>query len=111
MNTLAISNTVEFSVKLSIKDGGVLKPFAFTLVATRLEQDEISAKLDNKEGLSTDFLKEVVTGWKGQRLVLDDEGQPAEFSPEGLAAMLRVTGLANVCFNAYLKEVVAKEKN
>ena len=111
MQTLAISNNTEFPVKFAIKDGGVLKTFSFTLTAIRLEQSEVKTRLDDKDGLLKDFLIEVVTGWKGQRLVLDDAGQPAEFSPEGLSMILDVMGVATVCFNAYFKECGAKEKN
>ncbi len=111
MYTLAIEDTVEIPVKFTLKVKGVAKLFAFTLTADRLAQDEISARLEDKESKVRDFIAEVVTGWSGQRLVLDAEGQPAEFTPEALSSMLNVAGVAGVIFSAYLKECGAKEKN
>lgn len=111
MFTLAIQNTAEVAVKFTLKDGKALKTFAFTFTAERLEQDEISARLEDKEKKVRDFMSEVITGWSGQRLVLDKDGEPAEFSREALDAMLNVAGVAVVLFNAYLKDCGAKEKN
>lgn len=111
MYTLAIQNTAEVAVKFTLKDGSALKTFAFTFSADRLEQDEISARLEDKEKKVKDFMAEVITGWSGQRLVLGSDGQPAEFKPESLAALLNVAGVAAVLFNAYLKDCGAKEKN
>ena len=108
---LAVEDTVEFLVKFSVKSKGVLKTFSATLEATRLTQPEISERLDNKNKTVSEFLTEVVTGWSGQRLVLDGEGNPAEFSAEAFEAFLGVAGLAHLCFTAYLKECGAKEKN
>lgn len=108
---LAIDDTVEFQVKFTIKSKGVMKLFSVTLEATRLSQPEISERLENKEKTVSAFISEVVTGWSGQRLVLDGNGNPAEFSPEALDAMLSVAGVAGLCFTAYLKECGAKEKN
>lgn len=111
MQTLAISNNTEFNVKFNIKDGKVLKTFAFTLFAIRLDQAEVTARLEEKDNKLKEFLAEVITGWSGQRLVLDEAGQPAEFSAEGLDMLLNVIGVAAVCFNAYFKDCGAKEKN
>ena len=111
MFTLAIQNATDVSVKFTLKDGKALKTFAFTFTADRLEQDEITARLEDKEKKVRDFMAEVITGWSGQRLVLDADGQPAAFSPDALNALLNVAGVAAVLFNAYLKDCGAKEKN
>jgi hypothetical protein len=111
MFTLAIENTVDFPVKFSIKSKNITKVFAFNLTATRLEQEEIQTKLEDKEKKVKDFIADVVTGWSGQRLVLGTNGEPAEFDAEALDALLNVAGVATVCFAAYLKECGAKEKN
>lgn len=111
MYTLAIDDFVTVPVKFTLKDKGVNKLFGVTLECRRLSQDEISEKLAEKESKVKDFVAEVVTGWSGQRLVLDEGGQPAEYSPEALGVMLNAAGVAMSCFNAYLKECGAKEKN
>ena len=111
MYTLAIDNLVDVPVKFTIKSRATVKQFAFTLTAKKLDEDEIQAYLENKDGKIRDFVTDVVTDWSGQRLVLDDAGEPAAFSPDAFAAMLNVAGVAGVFFSAYLKEVRAKEKN
>lgn len=111
MFTLAVENEVEVPVKLTLKSKGVAKLFSFTLEATRLAQTEINERLENKESLIKDFLIEVVHGWKGQRLVLNERGEPADFGAEAFEAMLNVAGVATVCFNAYFQECGAKAKN
>lgn len=111
MRTLAIQNTVEVNAKFTLKEGRVSKPFAFTFTATRLEQDDITERLESKEKRIKDFMADVMTDWQGQRLVLEENGEPSPFSTEALAMLLNVAGVASVCFNAYLKECGAKEKN
>lgn len=108
---LAVEDTVEVQVKFSVKSKGVLKAFSVTLEADRLSQSEVNETFDNKEQKVTDFLMKVVKGWSGQRLVLDSDGNPAEFSTEALEAFFSVAGVAGLCFNAYFKECGAKEKN
>ena len=108
---LAVDDVVEVPVKLSLKNKGVHRTFAFDLTCSRLAQDDINTRLEDKSGKVADFLKDVVTDWKGQKLVLTQDGTPAEFSSEALDAMLNVAGVATVCFSAYFKECGAKEKN
>lgn len=113
MYTLAIEDIVEVPVKFTLKVGKVNKPFAFTLIAKRLDADEMQSRMLDCELKFKDFLKytDLVTGWVDQRLVLDGNGQPAEFSADAFAEMLKAPGVARVCFDAYQKEVGAKEKN
>jgi hypothetical protein len=111
MRTLAIQNTVEVPVKFTLKEGKVNKLFAFTLIADRLEQDEITSRLEEKDRKVKDFMTEVITDWSGQKLVLEEDGTPSPFGPEALAMVLNVAGVASVCFTAYFKECGAKEKN
>lgn len=111
MKTLSISNTSEISVKFTLKEGSVNKLFAFSFTAERLDQDEINERLEDKNKKVKDFMAEVIKGWSGQRLVLEDNGEPAEFSQEALAMMLNVMGVGGILFNAYLKDCSAKEKN
>lgn len=111
MYTLAIEDTVELQVKLTVKVKSVAKLFSFTITATRMAQSEIEARVLDKENKVGDFLAEVITGWSGQRLVLADNGEPADFSADALRALLDVAGVANVIFSVYLRENGAKEKN
>jgi hypothetical protein len=111
MYKLAISDTVSFKIKMSIVDNKATKVFVFGLTATRLSQDDITARFANKDEKTKDFVAEVVTDWEGQTLVLDADGKPAEYSSDALDAMLNVPGVSNLIFAAYLKECGAKEKN
>lgn len=110
--TLAIDDVVDVPVKFAFKSGRVVKQFAFSLTCTRLPTHEaISERMDEKEQKYKEFLTDLVTGWSGQRFVLDDKGAPVEFSADALDAMLSAPGVAKKCFDAYLKEVMAQEKN
>lgn len=111
MRTLAIQNVVEVNVKFTLKDGRIHKPFAFSFTANRLDQDDITERLESKDKKIKDFMGEVITDWQGQRLVLEENGEPSPFSPDALLMLLNVAGVASVCFNAYFKECGAKEKN
>jgi hypothetical protein len=112
MYTLAIEDTVEVPVKFTLKAGSVNKAFSVTLTAQRLSQDAITSALEEAGGKFQPFMQQVVTGWAGNRLILEpDTGEPADFSPSALEALLGVSGVAHVCFTAYIKECGAKEKN
>lgn len=108
---LAIGDSVEVPVSFSVKDAGQAKNFKFTLFCKRLPADEVSNVLQSKDTLIKEFLTEVVNGWEGQKLVLNDDGAPAAFSEEAFGLMLSVAGLPVVALNAYLKECGAKSKN
>ncbi len=113
MYTLAVEDTVEVPVKFTMKAGKVDKLFKFTLTAIRISHDDIqeamkAVEFKFREGLvSMDVLK----GWEGQRLVLDDQGKPADFNADSLNMMLSAPGVAQVIYLAYMKECGAKEKN
>ncbi len=113
MYTLAIEDTVEVPVKFTLKTGKVHKEFKFTLIAKRLPQDVISDRLKEVEFKFVEFMAtpDLVTGWRDQRLVLDESGAPAEFCEEAFTLLLKTQGVAQACFNAYQKEAGAKEKN
>ena len=109
---LAISDTVVVPMKFSINDNGLVKHHNFSLFAKRLPQDDLADKHKNEgEKPVTDFMTPLVTGWKDQRLVLDANDQPADFTPDALALMFSVTGVGLVAFNSYRTVVMAKEKN
>ena len=108
---LAVGNTVDVPVRFVVKDAGEEKTFKFNLFCKRLPAEEVSKALEDKSTPIKDVLARVVTGWEGQRLVKDPEGQPVAFSEEAFECMLTVAGLPVVILNAYLKEVGAKAKN
>jgi hypothetical protein len=108
---LAIDNVVEVPVKFTIKVKGVAKLFAFSFTAHRLDQDEISSRLEETGKKTKDFMADLMTDWANQRLVLTATDEPADFSPEALEMMLNAPGVATACFNAYIKNCGATEKN
>lgn len=104
MYKLIVSDTVEFPVKLSVNDAGVKKDFSLRLAAKRLTQDEVSSTFADSPDLSTaDFLRRHVSGWREQRLVVDEGGQAAPFSVEAFEVLLSLFGAAAVIFSAYME--------
>lgn len=108
---LAVSNIVTVLVKATIADeGGKPVTHKFKLTCERRGADEMKDQLDGSFNVKT-FMKEVTTGWEDQRLVLEEDGKPAEFEPDALDAMLDISGLAMVCFVAYGNAAAAQGKN
>lgn len=109
---LAIEDTVKFPVKFELKSNDVKKTFKFFIIAKRTEQSVMAEWLKKEtEKPVLEIVKEVVTGWADQTLVVDEDGQPVKFSEEAFDALLGVPGVSNMIFATYLKESVAKEKN
>lgn len=110
---LRVSDTVQVPVQGSIKNAASQdQAFKFTFTAKRLPAGEMRADLANGERPAGEIVTKVATGWDGQDLVLDpDNDQPAAFDADALAAMLDIAGIASLMFQAYLREVGAKEKN
>lgn len=110
---LAVENTLDFPVNADIQSGRVKKNFFFHLTAPRLGTAEWRAlfgpNAENPNQPVADFLRERISGWRGQHLVLDDAGKPADFSPEAFDAMLGVNGLEMLIFMAYQRAVFASD--
>ena len=111
---LAICTAIETPVHLKIRDAGTVKEYKFYVTGKRLSAEEARDKLtgDGPQMAATvgEFLTENLTGWRDQRLVVDeDTGAPAPFGPEALAAMLSVAGVAGVIYLAYLRELAASD--
>jgi len=107
MFKLVISPTVLFEVKGKLRDDkGADVAFDFQLEATR-DAAEVLEHAITQEGQqnSRDYMAARVTGW---RKVADDAGQPLPFSPEGLAQLFTIPGMASLCFTAYLGAVGAQ---
>lgn len=113
MYTLAIEDTVDVPVKFTLKEKSVNKLFSFTLTATRVPLADINAAMEACEFKFKEALQklDVLKGWNGQRLVLDEQKNPADFNADSLDMMLTVQGVAQVVYLSYLKECGAKEKN
>lgn len=111
---VAIGTDIEVPVHIKVRNGGKLSEFKFHVTGQRLSADEARDKLsgdgDNAETTVTEFLTEHLTGWRDQKLVVDeDTGAAAPFSADALQAMLSVAGVAGVIYLAYLKELAASD--
>lgn len=112
MYKLVISDTVEFPVKLSINDAGVTKEFPIRFEAKRVDVDTLRSTIDDHPAdklvdLQLRICRDNLTGWKDQRLVIDDNNQPAPFSADALECVLGITGAAAVIHTAYINAIVA----
>lgn len=108
--SIVVSDTVGIKVKGTLVDSaGITQPFDFRLTCTRLDSDQISAKLKNDpESSITDFLIDVVQDWSGVR---DADGKPVPYSESALQQLCKLQGVAMLALRAYLSDVGAKEKN
>lgn len=109
---LAIEDLVGVKVegKNQAKDGSE-KSFKFVLVCERYSNEQMKGALSDKDETAFAFLERVARDWQGQKLVLDDEGNPAPFNLETLRLLLSISGMAMLCWHAYLSQVQATAKN
>lgn len=108
----AVAPVVRVPVKFQAADGQKTVPFSFVLICKRLQQTEVSDRVNTDAQTVREFMADVVTGWEGQTLVLEEAtGQPAAFSAEALVAMFEFPGVAFTAYQSYLKHFGAKEKN
>jgi hypothetical protein len=109
---LAIADKVLVPVTVVIPNlQGRKDTFKFNLVCTRLPTEALQKSISDGQLSNNDFLKGIVVGWDGQKLVLEDDGTPSAFSPEALDDLLSIAGVPALCTRAYMAEVMAKEKN
>jgi hypothetical protein len=101
--TLAVADVVELPVKLTVNDGGKTASFSFHLRAKRMPQADLRRALKDEDVLTRDLLVQQVIGWRGQALVLDADGKPADFSRDAFEAMLTLVGMESLVLNAYLR--------
>lgn len=110
---LAIGNVFEFRVRADIKTVGNDHSLDCRFTADRLSAEEaadlINGKGEAAESTIKDFLLQHIKDWRGQKLVLDDNDQPAHYSPESMGAMLSVAGLGMVIYMAYIKALAAAD--
>jgi hypothetical protein len=101
---LAVGEFIDFPVTLEFNDAGTTRKFTFRLVSKRLPESVLSkhtdqllsatSSIDGRVEATNALLQAYVTDWRDQKLVLDDEGQPAPFSAEAFAVMLGQNGAA-----------------
>lgn len=115
---LAVKPVVEFPVDFSINEAGKTKKFSFTMIGERISAEVLREEVvENGDGLIPTFLEAHLSGWRGQQLILVEDGSenppPADFSVEALRAMTGIHGLAQVIFRGYLlaNGVEGKVKN
>jgi hypothetical protein len=108
---IVVSDTVGFKVKGAINDAaGVAQPFDFGLTCSRLDADQIQAKLapGSDDRTISDFMGELITGWSGVR---DPDNKEVPYSIEALRELFKIPGVAGLTLRTYIAEVGAKEKN
>jgi hypothetical protein len=104
---LSVAAFLLVPMAFTLTDGDKVTSFEFELQAKRVGEDEFQASNDKIKALMLD----IITGWKGQTLVLDEDAQPAAFCREALEVMFETPGVVDIATRNYLKEVAARAKN
>ncbi|MCB4365402.1 hypothetical protein KIH07_16790 [Hydrogenophaga taeniospiralis] len=108
---LAIGDIIDFPVHLKLRDGGSFKDFKFSLLAKRIDSAQANELMTSGTTLGDltidEFLREKVTGWRGQALVLTEDNQPAPYSVEAFSSLQELPGASLTMYQAYLNAVVA----
>lgn len=94
---LSVSNVFLWPVKVTMLDeDGVQQERTIEALFKRKpmsEVGELQQKLEaDQDGLA--FIREILAGWKSQDLLLLEDGTPAPFNDDTLAAMVDVAGVA-----------------
>jgi len=113
---LSVAAFLLVPMAFSLTDGDKVTAFEFELQAKRVGEDEFQASIKGEHGVPTNdkikaLMLDIITGWKGQTLVLDEDGQPATFCREALEVMFETPGVVDIATRNYLKEVAARAKN
>lgn len=109
---LAIAELVGVTVSGSTTgEDGKPRDFKFVLVCDRLKSDELRAVIADAAQTANTFFEQHVKGWREQDLVLDEAGAPASYSVPALQILFSIGGMAAVCWQAYLQQVMAAAKN
>lgn len=107
---LMVSDTVVVPVRGSIADSsGQPVDFDFTITCKRVDATAQKAAFATQS--AAEFLGQQAIAWAGQKLVIDEFGNPAEFCQEALSALFDIQGMDILCVAAYVKAVSAREKN
>lgn len=109
---IAVSDKVLVTVEgKTSNETGRTTPFKFQILCKRLPAPELAVELEDKDESVASMMTKLVLGWEDQRLVLEEDGTPAEFGAEALEALLEIAGMPMQCLNAYLRDVGVKAKN
>lgn len=118
---LKVGAFVDAPVRLVVRDGSRDVPFAFTLVLRRLSQDDAMALVGRLHELADEekaapkaapqavtaytreLLADLITDWRDQRLVVDDDDRPVPYSAQALDVMLGLAGAGGVLREAALR--------
>lgn len=108
---LVIGTQLDVPIKGEIPDGAGKLAFRFALQMRRLGVAEYRKLVaPESDVLVRDFILDNAIGWRDQRLVLDDDGQPAAFHRDALACLLDVVGMEHLVFQAYLQALAVVDK-
>lgn len=109
---LAVENKVCVTVKGKLPGAtkNSAKKFDFTLTCERMEQAQITEAMKSGDTIE-DFMVARTSSWDGQRLVLNEDDSPADFSEGALRELFKLPGMAVWCYQAYLRDVGVQEKN
>jgi len=113
---LAVAAFLAIPMAFDLANGDKVTSFNFTLQAKRLGEDEFQSRIKGDNGVPTNenikaLMLDIITGWKDQTLVVDDQDQPATFCREALEVMFETPGVIDIATRNYLKEAAAKVKN
>lgn len=113
---LSVADVLTVPVSFKVADGGKTSSFHFTLTMERQTDEQWNAGVKNENGAPSHehikaHLLEITTGWKDQKFVLTEDGEPAEFCKEALHVMLSSVGVADAILTSFMKENSAKAKN
>jgi hypothetical protein len=93
------SETFEWPVKVDMPAGGSHTQHKFTAHFRRLTQDQINEMSRQDDG---DFLREVLSGWKG---VVDDDEKEVPFSEDARDRMLQIPEARIGLMSAYFEAI------
>ncbi len=108
---IVVSDKVRFQVKgTTVDEKGDEVPFKFSLVGDRVDSEQLAKIMSSTDPVEK-TLTPLITGWSDQRLVLEEDRTPAEFSAEAFASLMSIPFMAHLCFNAYHRATGAAVKN
>ncbi len=113
---LAIADVVNVPLKFQLQDGGTTRQFNYSLQCKRVSMTEWNESVMGDNGLGDtnkirSTMMNLTIGWKGQTLVSDEDGQPADFCEEALEIMFGASGVLDLATAKYMAECAAKVKN
>lgn len=108
---LVIGTQLDVIVKGEIPDGSGKVPFKFALQMRRMGVEAYRKALaPDSDVLVRDFLLDNALGWREQRLVLDEDNKPAEYSREAFECLLGLVGMEQACFQSYIAALQIVDK-